>query len=94
MKDNINELPTDDYPISPSEKDVAEKYFSEIVPESNILNVDSEIKIALLIIILMILFNLPIIDAVMYNLFQEYSKYVYSMIIGLILYIVLKLKFL
>lgn len=94
MKDNINDLPTDEYPISPSEKEVAEKYFSPISPENNILNVSSELKVALLIIILMIILNLPIFDTIMYNLFQEYNKYVYSLLIGVILFIVLKLKFL
>jgi len=69
MEDNINDLPTDEYPISIREKQIVEKFFSHLQEEET--NEYNQYKLPAIIIILCIFVNLPFVDNILSNLFEN-----------------------
>ena len=92
MGDNINNLPTDDYPISVSEKQLVEKYFGSIKEERDTYE---EYKLPAVIIGIFIFLNIPMINNIINNLSggnQMKSNAFKAIMAGLLIYSIVKLK--
>ena len=93
MGDNINNLPTDNYPISIGEKQLVEKYFGTIKEEEK--NVYEEYKLPAIIIGIFIFLNIPIVNNIINNLSgdnQIKSTMFKATMAGLLIYSIMKLK--
>jgi hypothetical protein len=93
MGDNINNLPTDNYPISVGEKQLVERYFGTIKEEEK--DVYEEYKLPVVIIGIFIFLNVPIVNNIINNLSgdnQFKSSMFKAVIAGLLIYSIVKLK--
>ncbi len=92
MGDNINNLPTDNYPISAGEKQLVERYFGTIKEEKDVYE---EYRLPAVIIGIFIFLNIPIVNNIINNLSgdnQIKSTMFKAVIAGLLIYSIVKLK--